>query len=153
MDEKILIALGLASETEQDAAIGAIAALKLRADKADALEADLTKVTDELTKLKAEHIAEEKKSLIDAAILGGVAPAKRAELEALELSALKVCLSLLPKKAPAAVEPPVDDKKVVDAAALTPEQLKVLRLTGVTPEKFFEHQKVLRQIVNPSEEQ
>jgi hypothetical protein len=147
----VLVALGLRAEPDESDAIGALTALKLRADKADALEVDLGKATAELTKLKSDQVAEQKKALIDDAIKGGIAPAKRPELEALDLSALKVCLSLLPKSIPAAVEP-ADDAPAVAASGLTADQLKILKLTGITPEKFAEHKRVVAQIVNPTEE-
>lgn len=134
----------VAGKTDPQEVIGVVAAWKMKAEKHDAVEA-------ELTKLKAEALTEQKKALIDAAISGGVAPAKRAELEALELSALKVCLSLLPKTAPPAIEPPTD-APIAASGGLTADQLKILKLTGLTPEKFVEHKKVLAQIVNPTEE-
>jgi len=141
----VLVALGLKAEADESDALGALTALKLRADKADALEADLTKVNGELAKLKADQIAEQKKALIDEAIKGGVAPAKRGELEALELSALKVCLSLLPKAAPAAVEPAKDAPAVVAASGLSADELKVIKTTGLSPEKYLEHKAAYRR--------
>lgn len=134
----------IAGKTDPQEVIGVVAAWKMKAEKYDVVEA-------ELTKLKSDAIAEQKKALIDEAIKSGVAPAKRPELEALELSALKVCLSLLPKAAPAAIEPPTD-APITATGGLTADQVKILKLTGLTPEKYAEHKKVLAQIVNPTEE-
>jgi phage I-like protein len=136
--------LSLAGKDSVQDAIGVLTALRLKAEQADSLSA-------ELLKLKSDQVAEQKKALIDEAIKGGIAPAKRGELEALELGALKICLSLLPK-APASAVVPDESSVVAPASGLSPDQLKILKLTGLSPEKFAEHKKALAQIVNPTEE-
>jgi phage I-like protein len=129
--------LALTGKDSGSDALGVLTALKLKAEKADALET-------ELQKLKDETIAAEKKTLIDDAILNlGVAPAKRADLEALELKALKVTLSLLPKvKQPA--EPPKVEPKNADVSGLSEAERVILKNTGLTPEKYLEHRKQYR---------
>lgn len=126
--------LALAGKESGSEAIGVLTALRMKAEKADALET-------ELAKLKADQVAAEKGALIDEAIKGGVAPAKRAELEALDLGALKVCLSLLPKR-PEAAQPPAKAPAV--ASALTAEEAEIVKMTGLTPEKFLEHRKAYK---------
>ena len=136
--------LSLAGKESFGDAHGVLTALRRKAEQADALQT-------ELTKLQGDTIASQKAALIDEAIKGGVAPAKRAELETLELSALKVCLSMLPKAAPAVI-PPVVDEAGPDAHGLTADQLKILKLTGMTPEKYAEHKLVMSKLINPTEE-
>lgn len=142
--EYVRATFAIAGKDSPSDALGALTALKLKAEQGDA-------AIGELAKLKADAVASEKKSLIDAAIVGGVPAAKRAELEALELSALKVCLSILPK-APAVVVEKKPEEGGADASGLTPEVLKVLKATGVKPEDFAKHRKVLASITNPTEE-
>lgn len=136
-------AFAIAGKDSASDALGALTALKLKAEQGETAVA-------ELAKLKADQIASEKKSLIDAAIAGGVPAAKRGELDALELSALKVCLSILPKQAAPAIEKPAEAQ--ADASGLTPEVLKVLKATGVKPEEFAKHRQALAAITNPTEE-
>lgn len=135
----------LAGKESAADALGALTAMKLKAESADVAIA-------ELAKFKADAVAAEKNSLIDAAIKGGVAPAKRAEIEALELSALKVCLSLLPKAAPAAVEPAADAPAVIAASGLSKEELAVIKTTGLSPEKYLEHKAAYRRGFQKGEE-
>lgn len=129
-------AIALSGGKNAAEAIGALLALKAKAEKADALET-------ELTKLRADQAANETKSLLDAAIVGGVDPAKRPELEAYAakhgVEALKFTVSLLPKKAPAAVPPAPD---VVPAAAVgmfSAEQVELIKQIGADPVAVAKH--------------
>jgi phage I-like protein len=141
--------LAISGAKSNPEAIGALTALKAKADRAESLDA-------ELATIKASAAAAEVAHLLDEAVKDGrVAPAKRADLEALHakhgVDALRTCLSMLPKAAPAAIAPAAD-KPAADASGLTADQLKILKATGLSPEKFMEHKKVLSQIVNPTEE-
>jgi len=146
--------LALSGTKNHGEAMGALLALKSKAEKADASDA-------ELTKFRAEFAAKEVTSLLDEAIKDGrVAPAKRAELEALHakhgVEALRTCLSMLPKAAPAAVPPVEGAASAAATSGLTDEQLKILKLTGLSPEKFLEakreHEAARKSFINTREE-
>lgn len=174
--KSILVALGLkaeADETEAFAAVnalreferdtmatlgaktlseaaGALLALKAKADKTDAL-------STELETIKASAIASEVKSLLDEAVKDGrVAPAKRAELEQLQakhgVDALKVCLSMLPKAASAAIPPAADAPSASANHGLSPEELEVLKHTGLKPEEYVKHKAAYRRGFSKGEE-
>lgn len=142
--EKSVLMITNANSTAD--AVGVLTALKLKAEKAD-------DYAQELAKLKSSTVEKEKAALIDQAILNGIAPAKRAELETLELGSLKLCLSLLPTVKAPAIELKEDNIERASDHGLTKSQLKILKATGVSPEKWAARkQQTLDQIAANSEE-
>jgi hypothetical protein len=137
--------LSLAGKDSPSDALGVLTALRLKAEQAET-------AISELTKFKSEQIEAQKKALIDEAIKNGVAPAKRAELEALDLNGLKVCLSVMPKATAAAIEPKDEPAAAVAASGLTPDELKVIKMTGLSPEKFIEHKAAYKRGFQKGEE-
>lgn len=147
----------------QDAAtaMGVLVAMKSKAETLVASAQELESVKAELAALKTATAKSEISTLIDAAVADGrMAPARRPEFEALAdkygIEALKAALSLAtPAPAPAAV--PSTDAAAADAAkknakaapapawtnpgAMNPQQIKMLKSLGMSPEQFAEAQK------------
>lgn len=172
--KNVLIALGLAASAEETDALSAVAGLKdfernvialsgkstrgealgvlnalaLKAARADQAEA-------ELVALKAASAKREIEALIDAATLDGrVKPAQREQMTALAekggVDSLKICLSLLtPAAAP--VTPPIE-KPVAGAPSVDPEIAKLLKATGMTPEKFADARKQYRAVITQTKD-
>lgn len=132
-----------------DEAIGAVVALKAQAERAEQLSAELSAV-------RAEKAQAEMQGLLDEAVKDGrVSPQKRASLEALYaesgIKALRTCLDMLPRAA-AVVLPPVEKAPAAAGQELSAAELKVIKNTGLSPEKFIAHKAKYRNAINPTEE-
>jgi len=151
------------------AAMGALVAAKSKLEAALAAADELAKAKAELETLRAEHAKKEVASIIDEAIKGGVAPAKRGELESLAdkygVEALKVALSVAgPVATTTPAQPPKTDETAIAAAKknaeaapapawtqtgeLSPDQLKMLKALNMTPEQFIQAHKTYTVAMN-----
>lgn len=137
-------------------AVGIITAMKAQASTGVAASTELGALQAKVAKMEAEQQAREVDALVAGAVGDGrLAPARVGDMHALAakhgVDALKASLSFLQKPATKAIEPTEEKAAQAhaqnvfikgegpSAAGLTADELKIIKATGSTPEKFLAH--------------